>query len=304
MSEIIKITVDKNSEGKRLDAYLSEQIDTHSRSQIAKLLSNGNIKPACKPSFKVSEGMEFEIIIPDPAITDIVPEDIKLDILYEDSDVIIVNKPKGTVVHPDTTHLNGTIVNALMYHCKDLSGIGGELRPGIVHRIDMDTTGSVIACKNDAAHESIAAQLKAHSITRKYIAIAVGELKADELTIDAPVGRSEKDRKKMAVNHKNGKRAVTHVRVLERLNGFTLVECQLETGRTHQIRVHMASIHHPLLGDAVYGIDSVNKKYKALNGQCLHAKILGFEHPVSKEYIETMAPVPEYFENMLEKLRK
>ena len=231
---------------------------------------------------------------------EIVPEDIPLDILYEDHDVILVNKPKGMVVHPAAGHYTGTLVNALMFHCKeDLSGINGVLRPGIVHRIDMDTTGIIIACKNDLAHNSIAAQLKEHSITRRYQAIVHGALKDDEGVIDEPIGRSPKDRKKMAVNYNNGKSAVTHYKVLTRFKDFTHIECRLETGRTHQIRVHMASIGHPLLGDAVYG--PAKCPYK-LQGQTLHAGILGFVHPRTGEYMEFSAPLPEYFEELLRKL--
>ena len=231
---------------------------------------------------------------------EIVPEDIPLDILYEDHDVILVNKPKGMVVHPAAGHYTGTLVNALMFHCKeDLSGINGVLRPGIVHRIDMDTTGVIIACKNDLAHNSIAAQLKEHSITRRYQAIVHGALKDDEGVIDEPIGRSPKDRKKMAVNYNNGKSAVTHYKVLTRFKDFTHIECRLETGRTHQIRVHMASIGHPLLGDAVYG--PAKCPYK-LQGQTLHAGILGFVHPRTGEYMEFSAPLPEYFEELLRKL--
>ena len=214
----------------------------------------------------------------------------------------MLNKPKDMVVHPAAGHLSHTLVNGLLYHCKDsLSGINGVLRPGIVHRIDKDTTGSIIACKNDNAHLKIAEQLKEHSITRKYRAICYGVLKEDQGTINAPIGRDEKDRKKMSINHKNGKQAVTHFRVLERFHNYTYIECQLETGRTHQIRVHMASIGHPLLGDVVYS----SKKWPFdTKGQTLHAFILGFKHPVNGEYIETTAPLPQYFEQILDKLRK
>lgn len=303
MSTTYVLKVNEQQSGKRMDVFLSENLEDVSRSQAAKLLSDGAVTPLYKSSRKTETGEEYTVIIPDPQPVIAEPEDIPLDILYEDSHVIVVNKPKGMVVHPDNKYKSGTLVNALLYHCKDLSGIGGVIRPGIVHRIDMNTTGSVIACKNDNAHNVIALQLKEHSINRRYIAIVNGNVKNDEGVVDAPIGRSEKDRKKMAINHKNGKRAVTHYKVLERFGNFTYVECRLETGRTHQIRVHMASLGHSLLGDEVYGSEAINKKFKNLQGQCLHALILGFEHPVSGEYIETMAPVPEYFENLLNKLR-
>lgn len=302
MSEIIELTVGEADAGKRLDLFLSEQLEDISRSQAAKLIESGAVVPVCKSGTKLKNGQVYSVTLPQPQPCEAQPEDILLDILYEDADVIVVNKPKGMVVHPDNTHNSGTLVNALLYHCRDLSGIGGVMRPGIVHRIDMDTTGSVIACKNDKAHESLAAQLKEHSVNRRYQCICVGEIKEDTLTIDAPIGRSERDRKKMAINTRNGKRAVTHITVLKRFKGYTLLECQLETGRTHQIRVHLASIHHPILGDEVYGNQNENKKFKNLQGQCLHAKILGFIHPSTGEYIETQAPLPEYFENLLEKL--
>lgn len=299
MSEIIKLTVAEADAGKRLDLFISEALPELSRSQAAKLIDEGAVVPKGKSGMKIKTGQEYIVTINDPVPCEALPEDIALDILYEDADVIVVNKPKGMVVHPDNTHYSGTLVNALLYHCHDLSGIGGVMRPGIVHRIDMDTTGSVIACKNDMAHESLAAQLKEHSVVRRYRCICVGEIKEDELTIDAPIGRSERDRKKMAVNQKNGKRAVTHIRVLKRFKGYSYLECRLETGRTHQIRVHLSSIHHPILGDEIYGNPTVNKKFKNLQGQCLHAMILGFVHPVSREYVETVAPLPEYFNNLL-----
>ena len=239
-------------------------------------------------------------MVPEAVEPEILAENIPLDILYEDRDVILVNKPKGMVVHPAAGHYTGTLVNALMYHCReDLSGINGVLRPGIVHRIDMDTTGVLIACKNDQAHNSIAAQLKEHSITRRYQAIVHGVVKEDEGVVDAPIGRHPQDRKKMCINHQNGKSAVTHYRVLKRFSGFTHIECRLETGRTHQIRVHMASLGHPLLGDQVYG--PARCPYK-LQGQTLHAGILGFIHPTTGAYMEFTAPLPEYFKHLLEVL--
>ena len=260
-----------------------------------------NGKPV-KASTKTATGALIALTIPEPEEPEILPEDIPLDILYEDSDVILINKPKDMVVHPAAGHYTGTLVNALMYHCKgDLSGINGVLRPGIVHRIDKDTTGVLIVCKNDRAHNALAEQLKEHSITRKYRAIVCGNLKEDEGTVDAPLGRHPQDRKKMAIVRSGGKRAVTHYRVLERFGNYTYIECQLETGRTHQIRVHMASLGHPLLGDEIYG--RAKSPFK-LEGQTLHAMVLGFIHPTTGEYMEFEAPLPEYFEKLLEKLRK
>lgn len=295
--------VTEETAGDRIDKFLAEQYENLSRSFLQKLLKSGEVMVDGRPvkaSYKVAEGDLISFEVPEAVEPEIVPEDIPLDILYEDHDVILVNKPKGMVVHPAAGHYTGTLVNALMFHCKeDLSGINGVLRPGIVHRIDMDTTGVIIACKNDLAHNSIAAQLKEHSITRRYQAIVHGALKDDEGVIDEPIGRSPKDRKKMAVNYNNGKSAVTHYKVLTQFKDFTHIECRLETGRTHQIRVHMASIGHPLLGDAVYG--PAKCPYK-LQGQTLHAGILGFVHPRTGEYMEFSAPLPEYFEELLRKL--
>lgn len=295
--------VTEETAGDRIDKFLAEQYENLSRSFLQKLLKSGEVMVDGRPvkaSYKVAEGDLISFEVPEAVEPEIVPEDIPLDILYEDHDVILVNKPKGMVVHPAAGHYTGTLVNALMFHCKeDLSGINGVLRPGIVHRIDMDTTGVIIACKNDLAHNSIAAQLKEHSITRRYQAIFHGALKDDEGVIDEPIGRSPKDRKKMAVNYNNGKSAVTNYKVLTRFKDFTHIECRLETGRTHQIRVHMASIGHPLLGDAVYG--PAKCPYK-LQGQTLHAGILGFVHPRTGEYMEFSASLPEYFEELLRKL--
>ena len=249
-----------------------------------------------KPKDKIEVFLDFE-----EESNNIIPTKMDLDILYEDEDILLVNKPKNMVVHPAAGHYTGTLVNGLMDHCRgNLSGINGVLRPGIVHRIDKDTTGVLIVCKNDQAHQSIAAQLKAHSITRKYYAIVHGNLKDDEGTVDAPIGRHPTDRKKMAVNYKNGKPAITHYQVLRRLNGYTFIECRLETGRTHQIRVHMASLGHPLLGDAVYG--PAKCPVPGLEGQTLHAGILGVVHPRTGEYMEFSAPLPEYFATLLERL--
>lgn len=299
-----ELFVTEDISGDRIDKFLSEQCEELSRSFLQKLLKAGEIfvngKPV-KASYRVLDGDSILFEVPEATEPEILPEDIPLDIVYEDHDVILVNKPKGMVVHPAAGHYSHTLVNALMYHCReDLSGINGVLRPGIVHRIDMDTTGILIACKNDLAHNSIAAQLKEHSITRRYEAIVHGVLKDEEGTVDAPIGRNPQDRKKMCINHQNGKHAVTHYRVLKRFHDFTHIECRLETGRTHQIRVHMASIGHPLLGDAVYGPSKCPYK---LQGQTLHAGVLGFVHPRSGEYMEFRAPRPEYFERLLKILQ-
>ena len=295
-----EIFITEELAGDRIDKFLSEQCEELSRSFIQKLLKSGEVFVGQKPvkaSYKVSEGDVITFEVPEAVEPEIVAEDIPLDIVYEDHDVILVNKPKGMVVHPAAGHYSGTLVNALMFHCKDdLSGINGVLRPGIVHRIDMDTTGVLIACKNDLAHNSIAEQLKEHSITRRYQAIVHGVLKQDEGTVDAPIGRHPQDRKKMCINQQNGKHAVTHYKVLKRFDKFTHIECRLETGRTHQIRVHMTSLGHPLLGDAVYG---PAKSPHKLQGQTLHAGILGFVHPRTGEYMEYSAPLPEYFERLL-----
>lgn len=295
---------DENSE-KRIDRFLSEYFSEYSRSFFQKLIKEKQIlvnKKEIKSNYKLNRDDMVEITIPDPEILDVEPENIPLDILYEDEDLIIVNKPKGMVVHPSAGHYSNTLVNALLYHCKDqLSGINGTMRPGIVHRIDQNTTGSLVVCKNDFSHNSLAEQLKEHSITRKYRAIVHGILKEDEGTIDQPIGRHPIDRKKMAINHKNGKHAVTHYRVLERFQNFTYIECQLETGRTHQIRVHMSSIHHPILGDDVYG---PSKCPYHLQGQTLHAMVIGFIHPRTETYLEITAPLPTYFEELLCKLRR
>ena len=290
--------------GLRIDKYLSTVNEQLSRSYIQKLLKSGLVLVDGKPvkaSYQVEEGEVISLDIPEAVEPEIEPEDMDLDILYEDKDVILINKPKGMVVHPAAGHYSHTLVNGLMYHCKDqLSGINGVMRPGIVHRIDMYTTGVIIACKNDMAHNSIAAQLKEHSITRRYQAIVHGVLKDDTGTIDAPIGRHPTDRKKMSINYNHGKNAVTHYKVLKRFRQYTHVECRLETGRTHQIRVHMASIGHPLLGDVVYGPGKCT--IAGLEGQTLHAGILGFIHPRTGEYMEFTAPLPEYFEKLLNTL--
>lgn len=294
--------ITEREEDERIDKCLALLIDSLSRSFIQKMIDAGNVRVngiAAKASYRVKLEDQVEFELPEAVEPEIAPEDIPLDILYEDADVIVVNKPKGMVVHPAAGHYSGTLVNALMYHCKDgLSGINGVMRPGIVHRIDMDTTGSLIVCKNDTAHNCIAEQLKEHSVTRRYEAICYGVLKEDAGTVDKPIGRHPAERKKMAVNERSGKRAVTHYRVLKRFREYTHIECILETGRTHQIRVHMASIGHPLLGDDVY---SGNRKCPYhLSGQTLHARTLGFRHPVTGEYIEVDAPLPEYFRHLLD----
>lgn len=299
--EKLFFTIEKG--GERIDKYLSEQLEDMTRSHIQKLIKENMVRVngmAVKSNFKLSASDQIEVEIPELKEPDILPENIPLDILYEDQDILVVNKPKGMVVHPAPGHYTGTLVNAIMYHCKDnLSGINGVLRPGIVHRIDMDTTGSLLICKNDRAHQALAEQLKEHSITRKYHAIVHGRLKEDEGTIDKPIGRHPIDRKKMSVHCTNGREAITHYRVLKRFQQFTYIECQLETGRTHQIRVHMSSIGHPILGDQIYG--PAKCPYK-LQGQTLHAKVLGITHPTTGEYMEFDAPLPDYFQALLEKM--
>lgn len=300
----ISLQADETYMDERLDKFLSAMLPDQSRSYLQKIIKDGNVLVNGEPkksSYRLEDGDEVTADLPELKSPDIEPENIPLDILYEDDSILMVNKPKGMVVHPSAGHYTGTLVNAVLWHCQgQLSGINGVSRPGIVHRIDKDTTGVLVVCKNDATHNAVAAQLKEHSITRKYRAIVHGVIKEDEGTVDAPIGRHPTERKKMASGVKNGKRAVTHYRVLERFQGYTYVECQLETGRTHQIRVHMASIHHPLLGDTVYG---PAKDSHHLEGQTLHAMVLGLIHPVTGEYLEVEAPLPEYFENLLKKFR-
>ena len=290
--------------GKRIDVFLTEKMDGFSRSYIQKCLSDGLVRvneKNVKPNHKLKSQDSVSIVIPPKEELEVSAEDIPLDIIYEDDDILVVNKPKGMVVHPAAGHYEGTLVNAVMYHCKDkLSGINGVLRPGIVHRIDKDTTGALVVCKTDAAHKGLAEQLAVHSINRRYRAIVHGHLKEAEFTIDSPIGRHHTDRKKMAAGVANGKPAVTDVRVIEELKGYTYIECTLHTGRTHQIRVHMSSIGHPVLGDEVYGPKKC--PVKGLTGQTLHAYMIGFVHPVRKEYMEFYAPLPKYFENLLIKL--
>ena len=291
-------------EGERIDKYLSALCPDLSRSYVQKLLKSGNVLAdgrQVKASYRLQEGDRIFLDVPEAVEPEIEAEPMELDILYEDKDVILVNKPKGMVVHPAPGHYSHTLVNGLMAHCKgQLSGINGILRPGIVHRIDMDTTGVLIVCKNDMAHNSIAAQLKEHSIVRRYQAIVHGRIEEAEGRIEGAIGRDPVNRKRMCINEKNGKPAVTHYRVLERFRQFTYVECRLETGRTHQIRVHMASIRHPLLGDTVYG--PAKCPFPRLQGQTLHAGVLGFVHPRSGDYMEFSAPLPSYFQELLRTL--
>lgn len=288
--------------GKRLDVFLAEELPELTRSHIQKLVGDGLVTVNCRPakaSYKVQLGDAIEVAVPEPEGLDVAAENIPLDILYEDRDVIVVNKPQGMVVHPAAGNYTGTLVNALLGHCTDLSGINGVLRPGIVHRIDKDTSGAIMAAKNDEAHLSLASQIKDHAVVRKYIALVHGIISEPAGVIDAPIGRDPRERKRMAVVTQNCKSAVTRYRVLERFAGYTLVECRLETGRTHQIRVHMAYLGHPVVGDPVYG---PRKNPFALAGQALHAALLGFNHPRTGEYLEFAAPLPDYFRHLIDDL--
>lgn len=299
--ESVRLLVTDEYEGERVDKVIAAEADALSRSFVQKMIKNGEVTvggKAVKAGYKVSEGDEIAFAIPKSVEPEILPQNIPLDILYEDEELLVVNKPKGMVVHPAAGHYTDTLVNALMYHCEGkLSGINGVLRPGIVHRIDMDTTGALVVCKSDAAHQSLSSQLKEHSITRRYRAIASGSFPETSGTIDAPIGRDPNNRKKMCINERNGKRAVTHFDVIRQLKGYAYIECRLETGRTHQIRVHMSSIGHPLLGDVVYGKQASRFHLK---GQTLHAMTLGFVHPKTGEYMEFEAPLPDYFKHLLE----
>ena len=293
--------VEAEQEGERLDKFLSIIYPEFSRAFFQKLIKSKQVsvnETPQKASYCVKIDDIVTVEIPDAVETTIEPENIPLDILYEDDDVLIVNKPKGMVVHPSAGHYSGTLVNAIMYHCKDtLSGINGEIRPGIVHRIDMDTTGSLIVCKNDEAHVNIAQQIKEHSVNRIYVGIVCGYVKEDSGTVEGAIGRHPIERKKMAINEKNGKPAITHYKVLERFKNYTYMQFKLETGRTHQIRVHMASIGHPLLGDILYS--SGRSPFKHLKKKKKNAKKIGIIQPKTNEYMEYSAPLPEYFEKML-----
>ncbi|MCR4944057.1 MAG: RluA family pseudouridine synthase [Clostridium sp.] len=295
-------TIEDNYEGERIDKYLTQVFEGKSRSYLQGLIEKGNIlvnDKNIKSNYKLRLYDEVKVTIPEPLVLKAEPEDIPLNIIYEDSDVIVVNKPQGMVVHPAPGNYNGTLVNGLLYHCTDLSSINGVVRPGIVHRIDKDTSGILVVAKNDNSHNFLSEQLRDHSMKREYIALVEGVVKEDSGTIDKPLGRNKKDRLKIGIVE-GGRRAVTHYEVLERYKSSTLIKCVLETGRTHQIRVHMASIGHPLIGDPLYGFKK--QKYK-LEGQMLHAKVLGFIHPSTKEYVEFDSNLPVYFEELIEKLR-
>ncbi|MCD8223904.1 MAG: RluA family pseudouridine synthase [Clostridiales bacterium] len=298
------LTVEESESGGRVDSWLSAHLEGLSRSYLQKLITEGHVTVnggVVKSNYRLSVADKIVVDVPDPVPAEIRAEEMDLDILYEDEDLLFVNKPKGLVVHPSAGHESGTLVNGLLYHCRDsLSGINGVTRPGIVHRIDMDTTGVLVVCKNDAAHSMVAAQLKEHSINRRYYAIVHGVIRENDGTVNAPIGRHPVDRKRMSVNNKNGREAVTHYHVLARSDRYSYIECRLETGRTHQIRVHMASIGHPLLGDCLYG--PARCPISGLSGQTLHAGVLGLNHPRTREYIEVTAPLPEYFTQLLNKL--
>ncbi|RAV04761.1 RluA family pseudouridine synthase [Paenibacillus sp. YN15] len=299
----LALTVESEFAGQRIDKYVNESMDTVvSRTQIQNWIKDGHVLVngfAVKSNYKVAEGNIIAVTVPKLEETEIAPEPMGLDIVYEDSHVIVVNKPRGLVVHPAAGHYTGTLVNGLLHHCKDLSGINGKLRPGIVHRIDKDTSGLIMAAKNDQAHQSLAQQLKDHTVTRKYIAVVHGVVPHDMGTVDAPIGRDSYDRKLFTVTEKNSRHAVTHFTVTERLKEFSVLELKLETGRTHQIRVHMKYIGYPLVGDPFYG----KSRDKEMKGQALHAAVLGFVHPVSGEYLEFSAPLPEDMRQLLERLR-
>lgn len=298
-------TVCDKAVGERIDKWLVENVEALTRSSVQRLIEDECVlvnKKAVSKNYKLRLGDCIELNVPAPKELDVTAEDIPLDVVFEDEHLLVVNKPKGMVVHPAAGNYSGTLVNALMAHCKgSLSGINGVLRPGIVHRIDKKTSGLLIVAKSDAAHTGLAEQIKVHSFTRIYEAVVVGNLKTDNGTVDAPIGRHPVDRKKMCVTEKNSKRAVTHFEVLERFNGFTHIRVKLETGRTHQIRVHMAHLGHPVAGDEVYGL---KKPIKELDGQCLHAKVIGFEHPITREYLEFESSLPKYFSDFIEKLKK
>ena len=302
--EPIRLRASEESKNQRLDAFLASSLDGLTRSQATRLIESGEVAVngrAVSKSYKLAGGEDIAVTLPEPEPVEAVPQDIPLDVVYEDADVIVVNKPSGMVVHPAPGHPDGTLVNALLYHCAGtLSGVGGTLRPGIVHRIDRDTSGLIIAAKNDAAHQYLSAQLADHTLARTYECIVVGKLREDRGTVDAPIARHPTDRKRMAVVA-GGREAVTHWEVIARYPGYTHVRCRLETGRTHQIRVHMAYIGHPILGDTVYG---AKKEVPGLTGQCLHAVGLRFLHPRTHEIVELSCPLPDEFTRMLQKIRK
>lgn len=303
MNEIITLNASPDDAGTRIDKYISDNIAQLTRSAVQGLCENGNVTVngiSVAKNYKLRNGDEVTAEIPEPRAMDAVPEDIPLDIVYEDDDLLVVNKPKNMVVHPAHGNYSGTLVNALLFHCGDsLSGINGVIRPGIVHRIDKNTSGLLIVAKNDSAHLNLAEQIKAHSFTREYEAVASGYFKETEGTIDAPIGRSKNDRKKMCVTQENSRNAVTHFKVLRQFGGYAHLRLRLETGRTHQIRVHLAYTGHPVLGDDVYG-----KPHKGLDGQCLHARKIGFIHPATGQYMEFVSELPEYFAAVISRLEK